>query len=311
MSLDNLALDIKAFLQAATVLAFLGFLLVFFRGFQNIRGSSELPYFRLRRERLLRGWRLIFLSILFGILGVFIDVFGEEVAYNYIPVTPTVPHTPTVTLTPTITLSPTITLTPTITPTPQFSNTPTITLTPHVPLAIAAQFESEITPGVDMVFSELIFTQEIDSLFRPVRPDTTFQNPVGQLFAMFSYDGMIPGTQWTALWYRGADLVFFETKPWDGVTGGFGFTDWEPIPDEWQPGEYQVQIFVGFEWQVVGNFIVQGLPPTTTPTPTNTATVTPTSTVTVTPTRYPTLTRTITLTPWPIITRTPVPSGNN
>ncbi|HEY4717557.1 MAG TPA: hypothetical protein VIH14_00955, partial [Anaerolineales bacterium] len=88
-----------------------------------------------------------------------------------------------------------------------------------------------------------------------------------------------------------------ETKPWDGATGGYGFTEWIPDAEEWLPGRYQVRIFVGIEPKVVGEFEVAGDPSTSTPTPT------PSDTPTPTPTR--TLTRTITATHtrWP--TQTP------
>ena len=68
--------------------------------------------------------------------------------------------------------------------------------------------------------------------------------------AVFTYDQMTPGAQWTALWYREGELVHYETIPWNGETGGFGFTEWEAPASEWLPGTYQVQIFVGLEWKV-------------------------------------------------------------
>jgi hypothetical protein len=208
------------------------------------------------------------------------------------------------------------------------SNTPTITPTPRVPLAIENEFTSQVTPNPAAIFSPLVFTQEIDENFMPVNPGEVFQNPVGHLYAQFSYDQMTPGAQWTALWYYGSELIHYETKPWDGGTGGFGYTDWNPEPHLWQPGEYEIQIFVGFEWKTSGRFIVEGdaptpLPsatPTSSPSPTATATGTRTATPTrtITPTRTstrtpaPTATRTVTRTPWPTATfpptRTPRPT---
>jgi type VI secretion system secreted protein VgrG len=118
-------------------------------------------------------------------------------------------------------------------------------------------------------------------------------------------------------------VICYETKPWTGSTGGYGYTDCFPISTAWQPGEYEVQIFVGDVWFVSDRFTVAGEPPTPTltpvpsRTPTPTFTITPTSlptgTPTITPTRTPTLTvtpsltRTITLTPTP--SRTPPPTS--
>jgi type VI secretion system secreted protein VgrG len=117
---------------------------------------------------------------------------------------------------------------------------------------------------------------------------------------------MIDGVQWTALWYREGELVFFETQPWDGGTGGLGFTNWEPVPEQWMPGNYQVQIFVGLEAKAVGDFVVTGVPVTRTPTPSLTPAATISPTITLSPTPFPTLTRTVSPTPYPTQTRTPV-----
>jgi hypothetical protein len=113
--------------------------------------------------------------------------------------------------------------------------------------------------------------------------------------AVFTYDQMTPGAQWTALWLRDGKLVHYETIPWDGELGGYGFTEWEAPASEWQPGVYDVQIFVGLEYKVVGQFILQGDAPTALPT----VSLTPsqTSTVTVTQPAAPTQPVTATATP--------------
>ena len=103
--------------------------------------------------------------------------------------------------------------------------------------------------------------------------------------AVFTYDQMIPGSQWTALWYREGQLVYYDTIPWDGEVGGYGFTEWEAPPEEWLPGTYEVQIFVGLDWKRVDQFILEGDAPTVIPT------------VTLTPSPSPTVTRTLTPAP--------------
>ena len=178
---------------------------------------------------------------------------------------------------------------------------------PINPLGVEVLFESTVTPGPDAIFSDLIFTQGIDEDFQPQAPGEIFQNPVGHLYAVFTYDGMTVGAQWTALWWRGDDLVNFETAPWEAGTGGYGYTDWNPPPEEWLPGEYQVQVFVGHEWKSVGFFTVEGEAPTAEPTATATASATPTPTRTATQTPWPTITRTPTVasqTPYPTLTPT-------
>jgi hypothetical protein len=152
------------------------------------------------------------------------------------------------------------------------------------------------------VFSELLFTRDCTN-FVEINTATVFQNPINYMCAVFTYDQMTPGAQWTALWLRDGQLVHYETIPWDGEVGGYGFSEWEAPPEEWQPGTYTVQIFVGLDYKVVGQFLLEGdaptPPPTDTPSPTLTASRTATPTRTFTPTRTPTLTRT------PTVTRTP------
>jgi type VI secretion system secreted protein VgrG len=181
-----------------------------------------------------------------------------------------------------------------------------MTPTPHIPEAIIAQFEGSVTPSANSLFSLLQFTQGIDEAYNALNAAETFTNPVGHLFALFSYDQMLDGVQWTALWLRNGALVHYETQAWNGGSGGIGYSDWDPPAGDWLPGAYQVQIFLGLELKVVGDFIVEGIPPTATitPTPTETGTATPSPTATVTPksTYIPTITPTASLTRWPTAT---------
>jgi len=257
---------------------------------------------------MIRGWRYIFIAFFLGALAFGLKSYAEPVAYRYFPPSPTPTLSPTASPSPTISLTPSVTLSPTITKTPSQTDTPTITPTPHIPLAIEAYFEGTLTPPGKAAFSDLVFTSEgVDALYRPIESSTVFTNPIPLMYAVFSYDVMVNGVQWTALWYRNGELVNFETKPWDGGTGGLGFTDWTPDPEEWLPGDYSVQLFVGYDWVVAGNFTIIGEPTTSTPTQTPTLTRTNTPTLTNTPTRFPTFTSTLKPTPYPTQTRTPTP----
>jgi type VI secretion system secreted protein VgrG len=110
--------------------------------------------------------------------------------------------------------------------------------------------------------------------------------------AVFSYDQMTPGAQWTALWLRDGKLVHYETIPWDGEVGGYGFTEWEAPASEWLPGVYDVQLFVGLDYKMIGQFILQGDAPTAVPTLSLTPSRTPTITLTFTPSQTPGITAT-------------------
>lgn len=224
----------------------------------------------------MRGWRLIILGLLWIILGIAVFFFGEPVAYRYITPSFTPVNSQTPTITPTITMTPTITDTPTITLTPAESYTPEPTLTPHIPLAVEARFEGRLTPPPDAAFSPLLFTNiGLDEDNNPVGPGIQFTNPVGHLYAGFSYARLMDDIQWSALWFRGDELVYYESLPWNGGSGGIGYTDWDPSPELWLPGEYAIQIFLGKDFYISGIFTVIGEISTPTASLTPTFTVTP------------------------------------
>ncbi len=269
------------------------------------RTARRLTFFRLRRERLRRAWTRIMLA---GLSLALAWTLQQGTA----PIPPSQPA-PTRTLgttmqatqptTPGVRPSPTPTATPSpaITPTPSLTPTPTPLGTPMIPTEIFAEFTGTLTPPPEPRFSPIVFTTRLDfKTYRPLNPGEVFQNPIRRMYGVFTYDGMLPGVQWTALWYRNGQLVYYETKPWDGGTGGYGYTEWAPPPEAWLPGTYTVYLFVGTKLVQSGSFRVEGLPPTPTFTPT------PTPLPTATPTPAPTSTPTPTPTPSP--TRTPFPA---
>ena len=280
------SMDIRAGIITTIILAVIFALILLRSGIRSIQSARKLTFYSLRQQRMSSGWRMLAVGILLLLFSVWLGRFGEPVAYRYFPPSPTPSLTPTITLIPSVTLSPTITLTPTITDTPSVTDTPTLTPTPYIPPAIEALFSGDITPNPDAVFSPLQFSTVYEN-FECIAPSTTFVNPIPSMTACFSYNNMSPGVQWTALWYREGELVHYETLPWDGTTGGLGFSQWAPPPDKWQAGTYQVQVFVGQDWKVVGQFVVSGEPPTPipsiTPSPTVSPTLTPTLGVTQTP----------------------------
>ena len=267
-------MDIRAGVIAAVVLSVIGAILVFRSGYRAWLSARKLTFYRIKRRRQRGGLVTILISLLLLSFGVWLSFFGEPIAYQYFP--------------------------PSLTP----SLVPTITPTPFIPLAIEVLFESEVTPDPNAVFSPLQFTLDCSN-FNEFTSATVFQNPTRYVCAVFTYDQMTPNAQWTALWYREGKLVHYETIPWDGEVGGYGFTEWEAPPEEFLPGTYEVQIFVGLEWKVVGQFILQGDAPTAIPTVTLTSTLSPTPTRTSTAT--PTSTRTNTPPPAQPVTATVTP----
>lgn len=301
-----LQIDVHSTVLTAAIITIVFAIFAFAFGVRHFVKSFKIPYYAKRHDSIVRAWRLIVTALLLIPLAWVIFKFSEPVIYQYITPSSTLTITPSITMTPSITLTPTISLTPTIT------DTPSITNTPSIPQQIEAEFESEIAASQDALFSPLQFSRRLDDEWQPIDPLVEFENPVGHLYGAFSYNNMTDGVQWSALWYWEGELVYYETTLWEGGTGGYGYTDWEPPSDQWRSGSYEIQIFVGSNWMVSGFFTVIGEPPspTITKSPTQTATMTPTATTTGTPTASSTLwpSTTTTITPTPTRTRTPRPT---
>ncbi|NMB53165.1 MAG: hypothetical protein GYA15_00555 [Leptolinea sp.] len=282
---SSLNLDIETALQVLFFLSVIGVILAGLAGAQSIRAGLRLMFFRKRQEMIMRGWRNIILAIILAGVAFSLNQYARPAIYRVFPPSPTITLTPTMTLTPSITLTPTITMTPTITETPLFSPTPVI------PTQMLTKFLGQVTPNPDAVFSSLQFSRKIEGNL-PVEPLVEFANPVNHLYGTFSYDKMLDGSQWTAIWLQGTEIVCQETKPWDGGSGGYGYTDCLLPGEKWLPGEYEVQIFLGRQYITGGKFKVTGDAPTPTRTPIPTRTTAPTSTRRPTATQIPSITQT-------------------
>jgi len=289
---------------------------ILFSAIRAFREANRLRFFLKKREILSRAWRLIFFAVI-TISGAFlINRFAEPVTYQVFEPSPTVTLTPTITQTYTVTLSPTASLTPTETITPEFTSTPIM------PVVISEDFTSVVTPNPEARFSPIEFARRLNGNFQPINPSDRFDQPNATMFGSFSYENMSVGAQWTALWFRDGELLTYETIEWNGASGGYGYADLTLPAEEWGPGIYEVQIFVGEIWETSGSFEVFGEPPTATPTLTSTAsplptetpvpTETPLSTNTAVPTETarPTLTPTLTNTA-EINTATLAPTSTN
>jgi hypothetical protein len=278
-------LDISTTVRTIFVMLLIAAGVLIFMAVRIFREANRLRFFLKKRALLGRAWQLIFIALLV-IGGAFaINSYAEPVTYRIFEPSPTPTQTPTITLTPTITQTATSTQTATIT--------------------------SQVTPNPNAVFSALSFSRTITEDYVAIDPAVSFENPVQTINATFSYDNMTVGTQWTAMWYHEGKLIHYETKPWNGASGGYGYSDCTLPAEDWLPGTYEVQMFIGEQWKTSGTFTITGTPPTPTITPTLTATVTstpqPSSTATLTPvnTTAPTATQTTTLLP----SQTAVPSA--
>ena len=235
------------------------------------REAGRLPFYALRRRALARGVRYLISGGLFGLMAVLALLAGPQ-ALSVGVAEMTVPTaTATASVTPTYTRSPTITLTfttsatsgpPTVTFTP--SRTPTETGTPRLPAAIVTPISSPIvTPPANAVAGPLSITPIFDYPAR--RASDYFDPSIKTLYAVFEYNNFAKGMQWSAVWYRDAAPIFIETLPWDGETGGWGYS--ELSLDPWPVGAYEVHIFAGDRWLRSTTFFIVEELPTNTPVP--------------------------------------------
>jgi len=291
-------LDIQTTVRTIFIFLLIACAAMVFTAVRAFREAGRLRFFLKKRELLGRSCRFVLFALLIAGSAILINSFAEPMVYQVFPPSPTVTQTPTITLTPTMTVTPTVTITPTMTQTPEFTSTPIM------PAVISQDFTSVTTPNPNARFSPPVFSRQIDEDYQPIEIGDTFENPVEKIFGTFSYESMITNSQWTALWFRDGELVSYESIPWNGSSGGFGYTESNLRPDQWLPGVYEVQIFVGETWKSTGLFTITGIPPTPTITETATITTTPTITRTPTDTLVPTATSTPTGTLAPTATLT-------
>ena len=275
--------DIRSTIIVISIMAAIAAIWLAFRARDAFRTGKKLPFFFKKRQQNELGVRLLLAVVL--LLGfAYANLrWGEGLAYRYFPPTLTPSLTPTITLTPTRTLTPTLT------------STPSVTGTPFVPEEIATDFESIVTPNSDFAFSLIQFSTDVDDDLQPIKPAIEFENPLKTVYGTYSYNLMDHGVQWTEIWVRDGEIVHYSSGIWQGGSGGYGAALLELPQDEWLPGSYQLQFFIGETWITSGHFRVLGNPPTKTPT------------ITLTPSRTPTFTPSPTSTPTP--TRTPLPTA--
>lgn len=276
--IQKMNVDIRSTVFVLSIMAVIAAIWLTLRARSAFRAGKRLPFFFKKREQYELGASLVFgVVLLLGFAYANLR-WGEGFAYRYFPPTLTPSLTPTITLTPTLTLTPTITLTPTLT------STPSVTGTPFVPEQIATAFEAVITQKSDFAFSLIQFSTEIDEDLQPIDLAVEFENPLKTIYGTYSYNLMDHGVQWTEIWVRDGEMIHYSTGAWQGGSGGYGAALLELPPDEWLPGSYQLQFFIGERWITSGHFRVLGNPPTRTPTITPTPSQTPSSTPTSSPT---------------------------
>lgn len=240
---------------AAALLAAALSYLVFRAAARSMQNARRYPAYAMQRRYKTAALRQFIAAGLLFLFALFIPAYGTPVVYFFSPPSPTPSPSPTAAPL-VVAIPPTETSLPAETTTPLPPGAPTATVTPFIPVAIEAMFKGLVTPNPEAVFTEIQFSTKFDGV-NPIDPQKSFRPPIQTIYGGFDYNNLIPETQWTALWYRDGNLVCYETKPWDGGTGGIGgYTECANPFGGWQPGNYEVQIFMGYELKKIGRFVV-------------------------------------------------------
>lgn len=288
----------QSLLLAGMIISVLGVIACFALGLRSIQAGRRIANFRFRKgfDNKARLWFGI--GTLFLILAVFL--FGLRVRVSPLPASqespqPAIPATipaDSTSVIPVPLLPTRIPIEkPTETPSPVEISAIEAVPAPSLPSDITDSFRSLITPDAEVKISSFSFATNLMDT-PPASQTVVFQNPVEKIYAVYSYARMLPGTQWTILWYFNGQLVHYETSTWRNADTGVGFAIWERPAYEWLPGQYEALIYIGTELKARGAFTVQGNPPT------------PPATLTPVPSQTPTSTPDFTSTPSPVSTGT-------
>ena len=297
-------------------------------GLHTLQVSRRWSDYRLRQRYIVQARGSVLLSLLSAGLALALLILARSARGGGVPaqLAPTTTNTvqPTASSPPQLSrpaaTAPSTEITPTETPvTPSAVIIPTTapsTATPVLPIAVQAMIQGTVTPAFDVEFGRLRFSTEINN-YTLVAPGEKFLNPIKQMYSVFTYQPLGVKVEWIALWYQNNALKYVDTTSWKDFPAGVAVASWTRPATEWQPGEYEVQIFVGTDWKASGRFVLEGDAPTATPSPppsaTSTAVPTSAASETSTPTRTqpptstytakPSITASLTASPAPTRTR--------
>src|SRR3990172_4663004 len=228
----------ETYMAWAAALLLLGGVLAVAGGALTLAGARKRPYFQLRRQSLVRGWRLLMWGVGLLVAAGLVFAFGRRGVEVLVPPTLAPTASPTPTLTPPATPTPTLTLTPsqtspsteTLTPAPTFTpedtTTPTISPTPALPRALVTPAgTATVTPPAEAVAGNIRFSRRDNC--RVEGSLEYFDQLPKTIYAHFDYDNWLPGAQWSGVWVRDGEPIYVETHIWDGSTGGCGFTNYD------------------------------------------------------------------------------------
>jgi len=217
--------------------------------------SRRAPYYILRQDALKKAWRWVLVTLVLQALALTLLIVAPRLATVY----PAPTATPPPTRTPAPTRTPRPTRTPTATATRRPTATPTaiLTPTPAVPLPDIAltPLPSAVPADEDARIELTALATEKDESSLPVNPGSEFPPGDHWMYLFFTYEGMKNNVKRTFAWYK--DGQFLERCSDSGLWewGDHGRT-WYRCPGVWEPGAYQVHVFIETRLQFVAEFVI-------------------------------------------------------
>ncbi|MGB8646684.1 MAG: hypothetical protein WCF84_15695 [Anaerolineae bacterium] len=107
-------------------------------------------------------------------------------------------------------------------------------------------------------FTSLQFAAGITADRKPVETNGQFPEGITQIYALYDYAGMSPGTAWRDEWYRDGVLQMnlAGSYHWDGDQAG---TDWIRVTDAngLAAGQWEVRLYIGDRQAQKGTFVIE------------------------------------------------------
>ena len=227
--------------------------------------ARRAPYYALRREALRRGTRWVLVALVWLALASAVLIVPSRLA-DILSAPAPVP-TATAATVPTRTPTPRPTRTPTAAPTRRPTATapfiPTSTPEVSLPESALSPLPSAVPAGEDARITIITLAAGEDALAQPVDPGAEFPPGDHRVYLFFTYEGMQNGVATTFAWYKNGEFLDFCSDTWawglvEGrVWGGVGRTSYYcKLPRGWEPGAYQVHVFIETRLQGTAQFVI-------------------------------------------------------
>ncbi|MBC7224881.1 MAG: hypothetical protein H5T59_11525, partial [Anaerolineae bacterium] len=105
-------------------------------------------------------------------------------------------------------------------------------------------------------FRDLALARGLDDENQPVGEGKAFRVDDRPVYAIFRYQGMRNGMEWSQQWWRDDDMLWEGKGPWEWGTAGRAWVYFTP-EFGWTVGRYQVRLYVEGQLEQVADFTME------------------------------------------------------